>query len=734
MCTFVYWTGYVLPFSDSTMSMEELRQNLRVEDVLHINRVEDGESGLLLVVLHEKQEISGVKIDNYVNSFPLMYSVLQGRMSPNTDLPLLIAKYPQYSWLTFGEVLQQVAQMLSTATKSDIQRMVAEILSLVVAKDVADSVRKKLGPKPEMIVDLLNGDVAAVDKGRVMIGCLWFHMAVARWVAKRNGKDLSWQLAVQPDKLVPVGTFVSEPKLQASLAGCWPKPDAPIPSVAAIMNPDLPKRPEEDVSGSNSSGGPAGPEMGLPTAEAELLTMAEVLKKVIAAVEDVPKDKMPMATGHLETLLSSFKSTQGLTIIMKRITDAAQLSSCLSSFAWPIGAENVRVRAVLLAWLKYLQTSGATEANPAAKSKYLSEILTILHKANSATEKGLDWPDLACQFAVGLLAISEEAAKVFPVEKVKDWPTFADAIIPALSVFSQAPQLRALVDLARKVTVSGDKPSWAADVLKELQASLGGPAKATDASLVMRSDLAESDQTLVKVSLDGTGTVPWPVFLTAVSVFVGCNVPALASAESQKGKGRCVHQLTVRVPTSQLQAVAKHRKKWQLPIGAGSTVTMEILENPLNPPKTPPSSHNMSALWALGEVQQSPTEPSKGSKGGKSGKQGWDSWAWDNRSTWERQWERPWERQSWGKGPSHEPPSLYNDRPSKRQRRDSPNRSPSPAGPEDRPRRSDSRASQRSVPRYDRPQHSGSHHVDRPLEGSAATHRDGNGWRGPGNL
>ena len=146
------------------MSMEELRQNLRVEDLLHINRVEDGESGLLLVVLHEKQEISGVKIDNYVNSFPLMYSVLQGRMSPNTDLPLLIAKYPQYSWLTFGEVLQQVAQMLSTATKSDIQRMVAEILSLVVAKDVADSLRKKLGSKPEMIVDLLNGDVAAVDK------------------------------------------------------------------------------------------------------------------------------------------------------------------------------------------------------------------------------------------------------------------------------------------------------------------------------------------------------------------------------------------------------------------------------------------------------------------------------------------------------------------------------------------------------------------------------------------
>ena len=155
----------------------------------------------------------------------------------------------------------------------------------MVAKDVADSLRKKLGSKPEMIVDLLNGDVAAVDKGRVLIGCLWFDLAVARWVAKRNGKDLSWQLAVQPDKLVPVGTFVTEPMMQASLTGCWPKPEAPIPSVAAIMNRDQPKRPEEDVSGSNSSGGPAGPEMGLPTAEAELLTMAEVLKKVVAVVE-----------------------------------------------------------------------------------------------------------------------------------------------------------------------------------------------------------------------------------------------------------------------------------------------------------------------------------------------------------------------------------------------------------------------------------------------------------------
>ena len=272
-----------------------------------------------------------------------------------------------------------MAQIGSTVSEADVRLMVAGVINLVVAKDVADGLKNKLGSELEMIVDLLNGDVAEVDKGRILLGNLWFYLVVARWIAKRNGKHLPWLLTVVPDKLLPMGSFVSEPKLRVSMAVYCPTVEAPMVSVVAVKSHEQPKCPTDSSPSIHIAA-----HNNLPLAEAK--RMAEVLKKVVATVKDIPKEKMSIATGHLETPLTGYKSTHGLTFIMKKIIDGIQLSSCLSSYAWPSSVENVLLRAW---WMKYLQTASVTEANSAMKSKHFSKVLTILHNVNSALDKGL---------------------------------------------------------------------------------------------------------------------------------------------------------------------------------------------------------------------------------------------------------------------------------------------------------------------------------------------------------
>ena len=53
-----------------------------------------------------------------------------------------------------------------------------------------------LAADPRNFMDLVNGDIAALSKGKIVLSAFWFKVAVATWAAKQQMKSLSWSLAV----------------------------------------------------------------------------------------------------------------------------------------------------------------------------------------------------------------------------------------------------------------------------------------------------------------------------------------------------------------------------------------------------------------------------------------------------------------------------------------------------------------------------------------------------------
>ena len=539
----------------AVMSMSQAALHLQPEQVVYIPRIEDRDGVLKLTAIkQDKTEVSGVPLTSaWARSFPLLWSVILGKL-PAVDIAFLNRDLPTWYWGTWLEAVAYLRDNLPSVSGATRSILHAEVISGIPVPEVADAVRTLLTTDPNHFSDMVNGDVTPLSKGKVVLSLFWFRVSVYKWVAKQHKKKLSWEPKAT-EQSGPAGG-VGEKVLERAIRDAWPNSSGLLPrdipaslSSASGQSSAGPSTAgaSEDLAAKPSGELSAG--IALPSETASKLTMPQILLKVAEASSDVPSEYVKKAVEHLNTLLSPYPATHKLGQQLLRVGDGPSLSTCLTSFSWPSGNDQVRIKCALMSWVRYLNESELIVITDSVKSQ---TTLAILKQIQGNTDADTKWRSLACQIAVDIAALEEQDIPVFHLESVKDFATLAVAIAEFVGDVRHLSVLKALQTAVSNRCKHGAAPNWTASVLSQLGIhtvpSVSPGPTSLPASQPYPADPASLTAVRMTLSPNADG-LPWPAFVSAASAFFQCAVHGPHSPAGLMQRGVSVKFCSLLIPT-----------------------------------------------------------------------------------------------------------------------------------------------------------------------------------------
>ena len=618
------------PQQMSASAMALLAKTVLPTDVLTVSGIEDVKGVLKLVVTTlAKQEVSGVLLTTtWIKSFSLLWHVLVDKLK-ETDRAFLKRDLPLYSWLTWKEAMALVREHLSQADNDTLCILHAECISLIPVREVADAVRTLVTEDPRHFIDLINGDVFPITKGKVVLSTFWFRMGLVQWAAKASKKKLAWQPSATPTWAPTDGP--SEKILERAIRDMWPCSSGIIPRDAAqpgsgsgsAADSDHAQQPTAQLSSGDKERDPLNwPEDAPPFEEAARLTMPQLLVKVSEVVRDIPAEYVKKSVEHLNTLLSPYPVTHRLGQQLLRLTAGDELSTCITSFAWPTGVDLPRIKCALLAWSRYLQDSDILSVTDTVKGQYLRDVLTAVREGTDHTTK---WRALACQVAMDVLGIETNGLPSFQLETITDFPSLALALSAFISQVNSVQALKALLSIVQARCKRLSSQDWASAILQQMGVHRSGATPQQDAVNAHDPLPAAAGHPGPLVPLRMTlpshvDGLPWPAFVAAASAFLRTAVQGPLRPEGLLHRGVQVPFCSVQAPSEAWLRAKGGLSVVQVHMGPGIVATLaEHHPDGSHVRPWPTPSLCISKAWA--ESLASPSMRKRGSPGGDAARQ-----------------------------------------------------------------------------------------------------------------
>ena len=563
--------------------MEALRQALRPEEVQFVARVEDDSGVLKLVIIKaDKVEISGVPCTlPFAQSFGMWYSLITGRLT-SLDIPLLVQEFPDLYWATWTDVLEVIRNRLENVSVGDLNLIIAKILGCIPVPAVAEDVRGLLIKNPYYLFDLFNGSRTPSTGGKMVLGTLWWHYGVYKWVASTLTKKAVWNGPVGSDLLPgPSSPFSSAKSLERLFGIAIPHllPTLKIrpPASAVIPGTDV-------AQGGNASDVPGAHPPVSVSAEPGYGSLADVLTKVVTTTRDLPPESLPKAMTFLNSVLSPIASVAKLPSMLATIKEPLQLSAALAGFSWPHGVDAARVTHAMQSWLTYVDASHLVAATVSVKQRYLDELLSLMPKADVC------WTTLAMQLMVSLGDhFTTEALQ--KLVSVNDRASMAWAIAELTLSTGQISSLKEIKAQLQRLVGAGPScppPEWATMLVNQYldKGSSGQPASVEQGGASMTSPSASGSNcstlglTGICLRVEGPTKMPWPALQAALAAHFAEDVYVARQSNPM------VQLIYASVATAWARTAAG-RSFWRIPLGSGlsATVTNKRLNGtPVEPP------------------------------------------------------------------------------------------------------------------------------------------------------
>ena len=337
----------------SPVALKAMRNSVIHNDILFIVRLEEIEGALKLVALVDKQEVPGVLMTpDWSRLFPLWISVMIGKL-PQIDLPLLHPDFPSMSWAPWEETVSWPRTYLQTASSSEVDCLVAEIMQSIHRREVKDSVAAIVAANgAQGLIDLINGDRAPTATGKATMSQTLFMAGVQERVAMRQKLEPSWRGDTTED-FYPIGSQVT-PHSHTQLVRYFTRlnPDPPLRLGGAAGIPLPP--PGGGAPGSvpvEHVPRPEGPSRrdDLAYSIAAVMTMDEVVRQVRDVMAEVPQEFLSKAVQYLNQLLAPYSSVSRIVGQIAKFREPDQVAKFLDSCVWGTGLEQAQVKASLYA-------------------------------------------------------------------------------------------------------------------------------------------------------------------------------------------------------------------------------------------------------------------------------------------------------------------------------------------------------------------------------------------------
>lgn len=155
------------------MAQDPRPPQLAPEDMHYVLRLEDQEGALLMVVISDRVEHSGIPCDdNHVKSFALWYSTITGTL-PGIDIALLKRAHPQYYWAPWTEVIREMQNFMASADADSILLMSADIINFVPRRELHKPLRSLVSESQLGFFRTLYLLDPLVKKGQTVLSSLW---------------------------------------------------------------------------------------------------------------------------------------------------------------------------------------------------------------------------------------------------------------------------------------------------------------------------------------------------------------------------------------------------------------------------------------------------------------------------------------------------------------------------------------------------------------------------------
>ena len=603
--------------------MADLLLALRPEDVQFVARVEDDSGVLKLVVIKaDKVEVSGVPCTlPFAQSFGMWYSLITGRLTP-LDVPLLAQEFPEFYWATWTDVLDVLRVRLESITSAELNLLIAKLLGGIPVTAVVEEVRILLLKSPYYLFDLLNGSRSPMTVGKTVLGNLWWHYGVYKWVATSLAKKPVWSGSVGADYLPGSGSPFSSAKSLERLFGAVIPHLRPVVPIRPPGNAVLPM--VDSASGGALADSAAIATSASASAEASAATFVDVLAKVLTTTKDLPPESLPKAITFLNTVLSAISSVAKLPSMLATVKEPLQLSAALGGFSWPHGVDSLRVIQALQSWLKYVEDSHLVTATVSVKQRYLDELLSLLPLSDVC------WTSLAMQLMVSL-GDSFTSDALEKLVAVHDRPSMAWALAELTLSTGQTASLKAIKSQLQRLVGSGPSTppaDWATQMVGRylgkdnttplLRTEPGRPSAVP--SLPSRPTSNTLERMGICLRLEGAAPVPWPALQAALAAHFGDDV--FVARQSNP----LVQYIYASVGIDAWTRTSAGRSYWRIPLGSGLSATVTnkrgngtLVEPPIftaSPQAVTDylrcqgtTSHCGSSAAMLGKRQRSPSPP-----------------------------------------------------------------------------------------------------------------------------
>ena len=398
-----------------------------------------------------------------LESFGMWFAVVTGTL-PLLDRTALRAAEPDYLWLTWPELVEELRWRVDDTPSNGLLRVTLSILEGHQWQKGADELRKLINADPASLAKVLNLDesVSWRGVGKANMAWLWLWQATylmhaghcnlrCTWKGGPNAEGYPAELGISGDKLThAVKAALPLARPAQPLVPRSDDPLAPIPPLPRAYGIDrdlapapAPRLQEADAPGRGAveqaaldwlvQGAAPGAALDAPSPPvSKSAQLVEAMDKVAELCQDFPAEHVARARDNLHTRLAPILAAAPVLLPLLKVTTGPQMGSVIQAAARALATDAQPVVTAFGGWFSWLEDKGLLIATRALKEKALKDVASAMEDPR----RSWNWRQEAANVAVqhqeacsprvmsALLAVADRASF---------WRAFCEFVLTATS-------------------------------------------------------------------------------------------------------------------------------------------------------------------------------------------------------------------------------------------------------------------------------------------------------------